>query len=145
MRVQIPTCGGAILRVNWPAHGMPGDVWRLMYSKQLSIGQHRYGADVDVGAHWRHLANTTELSMCGGDAALCQITFTSCSLVRFIQRLPFALFCCLSVLMPFHDGSSNLVINPVILWVACCSPCVAAFMAVKGIMSNRLAVSTYWC
>jgi len=29
------------------------------------------------GAHWRHLANTTELSMCGGDAALCQITFTT--------------------------------------------------------------------
>jgi len=29
------------------------------------------------GAHWRHqLANTTEPSMCGGDAALCQITLT---------------------------------------------------------------------
>jgi len=26
------------------------------------------------GAHWRHLANTTEPSMCGGDAALCHIT-----------------------------------------------------------------------
>jgi len=25
------------------------------------------------GAHWRHLVNTTEPSMCGGDAALCQI------------------------------------------------------------------------
>jgi len=23
-----------------------------------------------VGAHWRHLANTTELSTCGGDADL---------------------------------------------------------------------------
>ena len=31
------------------------------------------------GVHiWRHLANTTELSMCGGDAALCQITLTTC-------------------------------------------------------------------
>jgi len=30
------------------------------------------------GAHWRHLANTTEPSMCGGDAALCQITLTTC-------------------------------------------------------------------
>ena len=28
------------------------------------------------GAHWRHLKNTTEPSMCGGDAALCQITLT---------------------------------------------------------------------
>jgi len=31
-----------------------------------------------MGAHWRHLKNTTELSMCGGDAALCQITLTTC-------------------------------------------------------------------
>jgi len=30
------------------------------------------------GAHWHHLANTTEPSMCGGDAALCQITLTTC-------------------------------------------------------------------
>jgi len=30
------------------------------------------------GAHWRHLANTTEPSICGGDAALCQITLTNC-------------------------------------------------------------------
>jgi len=25
---------------------------------------------LDGGAHWRHLANTIEASMCGGDAAL---------------------------------------------------------------------------
>jgi len=30
------------------------------------------------GAHWCHLKNTTEPSMCGGDAALCQITLTTC-------------------------------------------------------------------
>ena len=29
-------------------------------------------------AHWRHLKNTTEPSMCSGDAALCQITLTTC-------------------------------------------------------------------
>jgi len=28
-----------------------------------------------VGVHWRHLANRTESSVCGGDATLCQITF----------------------------------------------------------------------
>ena len=28
-------------------------------------------------AHWRYPANTTELSMCGSDAALCQITLTT--------------------------------------------------------------------
>ena len=32
----------------------------------------RWGV-LDPGAHWRHLANTTELSVCGGDATLCQI------------------------------------------------------------------------
>jgi len=31
-----------------------------------------------MGAHWRNLANTNEPSVCGGDAALCQITLTTC-------------------------------------------------------------------
>ena len=31
------------------------------------------------GVHWRNLANTTELFLYGGDAALCQITLTTCS------------------------------------------------------------------
>ena len=30
-----------------------------------------------LGAHWRHLANTIEPSMCDGDVALCQITVTT--------------------------------------------------------------------
>jgi len=30
-------------------------------------------------AHWCHLANTTEPPMCGGNAACCQISLTSCS------------------------------------------------------------------
>jgi len=30
------------------------------------------------GAHWRHLANMTEPSVCSGDAALCQIYLTTC-------------------------------------------------------------------
>jgi len=29
-------------------------------------------------AHCRHLANTIELSVCGGDLVLCQITLTTC-------------------------------------------------------------------
>jgi len=31
-----------------------------------------------MGAHWRHLANTIEPSVCGGDAVLCHITLTTC-------------------------------------------------------------------
>ena len=34
-------------------------------------------------AHCRHIANTIEPSMCGGDATLCQITLTTC----YYQRL----------------------------------------------------------
>jgi len=30
------------------------------------------------GAHWRQLANTTQPPMCVGDAALCQVTLTTC-------------------------------------------------------------------
>ena len=33
---------------------------------------------LDGGAHWHHLANTIEPSMHGNDAALCQITLTTC-------------------------------------------------------------------
>jgi len=32
----------------------------------------KYG--MHIGANWRHLAHTTELSVCGGDAAIYQIT-----------------------------------------------------------------------
>jgi len=32
---------------------------------------------LDAGASGRTLANTTELSVCSGDAALCQITLTT--------------------------------------------------------------------
>jgi len=31
-------------------------------------------------AHWCHLANTIEPSVCGGNAVLCQITLTTCLL-----------------------------------------------------------------
>jgi len=46
------------------------------------------------GAHWRRLKNTTEPSMCGGDAALCQITLTTClcvlpSLLSLLLSLAF--------------------------------------------------------
>jgi len=44
------------------------------------------------GVHWRHLKNTTEPSMCGGDAALRQITLTTC-LFLFL----FLFFICMSV------------------------------------------------
>ena len=45
------------------------------------------------GAHWRHLKNTTEPSMCGGDAALCQITLTTCSMLGVLFVSTFIRHC----------------------------------------------------
>ena len=36
-------------------------------------------AQIGWGAHLRNLTNTIEPSMCGGDAACCQVTLTICS------------------------------------------------------------------
>ena len=63
-----------------PAQDMPGHVRRSIYSKRLSRGQHRYGADDDLGCtelgeNWRYLHGKY---VCGGDAASCQITLTTC-------------------------------------------------------------------
>ena len=44
------------------------------------------------GAHWRHLKNTTEPSMCGGDAALCQITLTTCYVSFHLHRFARVIF-----------------------------------------------------
>jgi len=48
---------------------MPFGIW-----SQVGPWKHAFGG----GAHGGHLADTTELSMCVGDAACCQITMTTC-------------------------------------------------------------------
>jgi len=78
--VQIPTPEGQFLGRTGAGQG---HFRRQIYSKRPNRGQHRYGADADCGVkdgstHCRHLANTTELSVCSGDVALCQITSTTC-------------------------------------------------------------------
>ena len=50
------------------------------------------------GAHWRCLKNTTEPSMCGGDAALCQITLTTC-----YNRLCLLIFQSVEMLFPLMN------------------------------------------
>jgi len=42
---------------------------------RVGSGKYALGAR---GAHWHHLINTTEPSVCGGDAAFRQITFSTC-------------------------------------------------------------------
>jgi len=51
------------------------DMGNLLYSADA------YWGVLDEGAHWHHLANTTEPSVCDGDAALCQITMTTCFII----------------------------------------------------------------
>ena len=62
--------------------------WRQCTRRQSAVSCAKMAEPIDlpVGlwkrphrkAHWRHLANTTEASVCGGDAVLCQITLTTC-------------------------------------------------------------------
>jgi len=40
----------------------------MVFGLWTRVGQRKH--ELHGGAHWRHLANTTELSVCDGDAAL---------------------------------------------------------------------------
>jgi len=46
--------------------------------------QHHLGT-LSWRAHWCHLANTSEPSMCGGNTAVCEITFTVCYYYATLQ------------------------------------------------------------
>ena len=50
---------------------LPFGIWTRMVSRK-----HVLNGD----AHWRHLANTIEPSMCSSDVTVCQITLTTCSI-----------------------------------------------------------------
>jgi len=81
---------------------MPSHVQKLIYLKRLSKGQNRYGVDascgvLDGGAHWHHLANTSEPSVCGGDVALCQITLC-------FDHLLVSAFSALTLLVGWQEG-----------------------------------------
>ena len=80
--VQIPVREGAILRVKRgdPGHARTYPVfdtfkvtqqWAVPVQCGFGLGYTR------SGAHYRHLANRTEPSVCGGNAAFCQITLTT--------------------------------------------------------------------
>ena len=47
----------------------------MVFGLLTGVGRRRHMLH---GTHWRHLANTSEPSVCGGDAALCQITLATC-------------------------------------------------------------------
>jgi len=53
------------------SRSMPFGLW-------AQIGPWNHVGLLSEGAHWRHLLSTIEPSMCGGDAAFCQISLTTC-------------------------------------------------------------------
>ena len=76
-----PSWEGAILRGKGRPIVKYTDALRSSVQKRLNRSRchgNHFLAFYVWGAHWRHLKNTTEPSMCGGDAALCQITLTTC-------------------------------------------------------------------
>jgi len=59
---------------------IPFGIWTRMGSRKHVL----YG-----GAHRCNLANMIQLSMCGGDAALCRISWTTCCLTHLFFRIYF--------------------------------------------------------
>ena len=68
-----------VIRFEWSASKMQilQTPCRCPAPKGRCHGNHFFGF-LYMGAHWRHLANTTAPSVCGGDAALRQTTLTTC-------------------------------------------------------------------
>jgi len=62
--------------------GLSGQLTEFRYCQYLAHRGHCHGnqflAFCIRGAHWRHLVNMTEPSVCVGNVALCQITLTTC-------------------------------------------------------------------
>jgi len=46
----------------------------MLFGLWTRVGERKH--EMHWGAHWRNLANTTEPSVCGGDAALSQISLS---------------------------------------------------------------------
>jgi len=59
---------------------LPFGFWTRLVRRQHKFNHIRQVAPMcpHGRAQWRHLANTIEPSVCGGDAVLCQITLTTC-------------------------------------------------------------------
>jgi len=60
---------------------MPFGLWTRVGRRKHKFNCIRQVAPMcpPMWAHWHHLANTIEQSVCGGDAVLCQITLSTCS------------------------------------------------------------------
>jgi len=78
-RIEIPASEGSILTVTRGRPRTCPDMADRWYTQSDSAGGSTGMVRMPIGctscgAHWRNLANTSEPSVCGSDAALCQIT-----------------------------------------------------------------------
>jgi len=81
-------------------------------------------------AHWRHLANAVEPSVCSGYAALCQITLTTCFSYCWISHVDFG------------SGPSDHYFRSV-CWFVCLFVCAKFFSAVFDPISIKLGHMLY--
>jgi len=61
--------------VVWAMRPKTAEPIEMLFGMWTRVGPKKHA--LDGTAHWRHLAYTTEPSMCGGDTALRQITLTT--------------------------------------------------------------------
>ena len=59
---------------------LPFGLWTRVGPKEVKFNRNRQVVPMcpHGRADWRHLANMTELSICGSDAVFCQNTLTTC-------------------------------------------------------------------
>ena len=78
---------------------------RYIATKRRCHGKHFLAFYICSGAHWCHPANMTEPSVCGGGAALCQITLTACSLcLALVYSINAHWIICVFVCIVFDSG-----------------------------------------
>jgi len=94
----------------------------LLFGLWTWVGQrkHKFNRIRQVGpvcppvrAHWRHLANTIELSVCGSDGALMSNYFD-----HLLTFVPIWLFCCLALYIADISSCSNQLLIVVMHSVA---------------------------
>jgi len=73
-----------IKKPRWRTADARTSPWSILKATQQGTGPVRFGCR--WGAYWRNLANTTEPSVYVGDAALCQITLTTCFSIQTVYK-----------------------------------------------------------
>jgi len=66
---------------------LPFGLWTRVGRRKHKFNRIRQMAPMcsPMWAHWRHLANTIEPSVCGGGGVLCPITLTTCYLLNYYR------------------------------------------------------------